>query len=95
MQNMSLPFLQLSLLKLYLGLQGYTELVSICDMGSGDPAYHISSHIFANFLEPVIVLKIGKFPDKTGAKAWLKILGEVISPSSWNREEWQPGREKW
>ena len=32
-----------------------------------EPAYHIPSHIFArftNFLEPVIVLKIGKFPDK-------------------------------
>ena len=37
-------------------------------MGCGEPAYRIASHIFArvaNFLEPVIVLKIGKFLDKT------------------------------
>ena len=50
-----------------LGLQRYTELSSIRDMGSGEPAYRIASRIFekfANFLEPVIVLKIGKFPDK-------------------------------
>ena len=50
-----------------LGLQRYTKLSSIRDMGSSEPAYHIASHIFsrsANFLEPVIVLKIGKFPDK-------------------------------
>ena len=36
-------------------------------MGSGEPAYRIASRIFArfaNFLEPVIVLKIGNFPDK-------------------------------
>ena len=36
-------------------------------MGSGEPAYRITSGIFArfaNFLEPVIVLKIGKFQDK-------------------------------
>ena len=35
--------------------------------GSGKPAYRIASCIFArfmNFLEPVIVLKIGKLPDK-------------------------------
>ena len=50
-----------------LGLQQYTELESIRDMGSGEPADRITSRIFtrfANFLEPVIVLKIGKFPDK-------------------------------
>ena len=51
----------------WLGLQLYTELSSIRDMGSGEPAYRIASRIFArftNFLEPVVVLKIGKFPDK-------------------------------
>ena len=50
-----------------LGLQRYTDLSSIRDMGSGKPAFRIASRIFArlvNFLEPVIVLKIGKFPDK-------------------------------
>ena len=50
-----------------IGLQQYTELASIRDMGSGEPAYRIASRIFArfaNFLEPVVVLKIGKFPDK-------------------------------
>ena len=50
-----------------LGLQRYTELSSIRDMDSGEPAYCIASRIFArfaNFLEPVIVLKIDKFPDK-------------------------------
>ena len=44
-----------------------TPLSSIRDMGSGEPAYRTASRIFArftNFLEPVIVLKIGKFPDK-------------------------------
>ena len=49
------------------GLQRYTELSSIRDMGSGEPAYRIASSIFsrfANFLEPVIVLKNGKFLDK-------------------------------
>ena len=49
------------------GLQRYTELSSIRDMSSGEPAYRIASRIFArfaNFLEPVIVLKIDKFPDK-------------------------------
>ena len=52
---------------LSIGLQRYTELSSIRDMGSGEPAYHKASRIFArfaNFLEPVIVLKIDKFPDK-------------------------------
>ena len=51
----------------FVGLQRYTELSSIRDMGSGEQAYRIASSIFAkfaNFLEPVIVLKIGKFPDK-------------------------------
>ena len=43
--------------KYKLGLQRYTELLSICDMGSGKPAYCIASRIFANFLQPVIVLK--------------------------------------
>ena len=43
-----------------LGLQRYTELLSIRDMGSGKQAYRIASRIFpkfANFLQPVIVLK--------------------------------------
>ena len=51
----------------HLGLQRYTELSSIHDMGSGKLAFRITSCIFArfaNFLEPVIVLKIGKFADK-------------------------------
>ena len=54
-------------LDLVIGLQRYTELSSIRDMGSGEPAYGIASRIFtrfANFLEPVIVLQIDKFPDK-------------------------------
>ena len=49
------------------GLQRYTELSSIRGMASGEPAYRITSHIFArftNFLAHVIVLKIGKLPDK-------------------------------
>ena len=55
------------LIDLKLGLQQYTKLSSIRNMGSGKPAYCIASRIFArftNFLEPVIILKIIKFPDK-------------------------------
>ena len=50
-----------------LGLQQYTKLESIRDMGSGEPAYRIANRIFArfaNFLEPVVIVKIGRFPDK-------------------------------
>ena len=43
-------------------------------MGSGEPAYCIPRRIFANFLEPVIVLKISKFPDKI-----LSVLAAIIS----------------
>ena len=50
-------------------------------MGSGEPAYRIASRIFArfaNFLESVVVLKIGKFPDKI-LSVFQQSLAAIIS----------------
>ena len=44
-----------------LGLQQYTELSSIRDMGSGEPAYHIASPILRKVHE---LSRTCKFPDK-------------------------------
>ena len=58
------------------GLQLCIRLSSIRDMGSDEPAYRVAR--FTNFLEPVIVLKVGKFSDKI-YQCFKQFLAAIIS----------------